>query len=186
METRTRSLTRKTKRCSNNRSGTSSVTLLLFCASLPSTSSDRHTEHVPSNPAMTEGASNASPTKANAAALGQMLMQHGSHGGSHEPGRATAAHTGRGHTSACACGGRLRRHVHPRKRSGVATQTRGRARPDLSFPRRAGPEDCPTTVRPTAEVASASMAACDVAGGGDTTPSQPPPRQRAMGQIQLG
>nr|ACN30594.1 unknown [Zea mays] len=67
-----------------------------------------------------------------------------------------------------------------------AARNRGGARPGPSSPQRAGPKDCPATVRPAAEVASASMAVCDVAGGGDTTPSQPPPRRRAMGQIRLG
>jgi hypothetical protein len=47
-------------------------------------------------------------------------------------------------------------------------RNRGGARPGSSSSRRAGLEDCPAAVRPAAEVASASMSVCDVAGGGDT------------------
>jgi hypothetical protein len=46
-------------------------------------------------------------------------------------------------------------------------RNRGGARSGPSS-RRASLEDCPAAVRPAAEVTSASMSVCDVAGGGDT------------------
>jgi hypothetical protein len=58
----------------------------------------------------------------------------------------------------------------------MATQTWGGARPGPSSPRRVNPDDYPATVQPTAEVASAYMAACNVADGRDTALSQPLPR----------